>query len=89
MDLEARRALAEPPPPGQQPTAEKAISRAAYIEFMADYDMPHLQPRVPPEAARELLDDYTAGRLPAWALRAIRLREIRASAQRVRRDGET
>ncbi|AFD25827.1 hypothetical protein [Deinococcus gobiensis] len=80
LDAEARKVLAEPPEPGKM-TAEQAVSQAAYIAFMAEYDMPHLQPRVPPAAAREFLAEHKAGRIPAWALKAVKLKELRASAR--------
>lgn len=83
LDAETRKAIAEPSSSGK-PTAEQATSAAAYVAFMSDYDMPHLQPRVPPEAAQEFLLDHEKGRVPAWALRAVKLKELRASARQGR-----
>lgn len=83
LDMDARRALAEPPEPGE-PTAEQQISHAALSEFLAEYDLPELQPRVPPEAAAEYLADLKAGRVPRWAQKAVKVRELRAAARRCR-----
>ncbi|AAF12328.1 hypothetical protein E5E91_14225 [Deinococcus radiodurans R1 = ATCC 13939 = DSM 20539] len=80
---EARKGLAEPPesPKNGRLTAEQQISRDALVAFMSDYNLPELQHRVPGAAARELLALHKAGKLPRWAQKAVRLREMRAAAR--------
>lgn len=80
MDLEARRALAEPPE-SDTPTQEQEITRQAMRVFLADYNLPEMQMRVPADAAQEFLEDHKKGRVPRWALRAVKLRELRAAAR--------
>lgn len=83
MPEEARKSLAEPPEPRPdgQLTAEQKISQDAFIAFMSDYNLPELQHRVPADAARELLALHKKGKLPKWAHRAVKLRELRAAAR--------
>lgn len=80
---ESRKALAESPEPPQDGrlTAEQQTSRDALVAFMADYNLPELQHRVPADAAQELLALHKAGKLPRWAQKAVKLREMRAAAR--------
>lgn len=80
---ESRKGLAEPPEPPKNGrlTAEQQISRDAFVAFMSDYNLPELQHRVPADAARELLALHKAGKLPRWAIKAVKLRELRAAAR--------
>lgn len=72
---EGRNALLEPAP--EHPTAAQQLSSEALGVFLAAYDLPELEPRIPREAARLLLADREKGKLPQWVERAVSWREVR------------
>lgn len=72
---EGRNALLEPTP--EHPTAAQQLSSEALGVFLAAYDLPELQPRIPRHAAQLLLEDRASGKLPKWAQRAVNWKEVR------------